>query len=161
MTRNTDDGENHSSKIAVCIANKYLSRIPIVPPKSQGNAYERKQEVDREKMGVGGRVWYRTARHSVQRKNVVDQEQDRNDERLRNFDAVDTSQYVDAVRTENGNCCHVRIIQPSEVDQVSKIRLKLHRNDHVCDPVIHEVDDEYGDDGESRNEEFVAPSNVK
>ena len=111
VAHNADDGEDHACEIAVGVAYEDLGRVPIVRPERRRDADEREQQVEREHVRVRCRVRVRHERREEER--VVEDQQKGDDERLRDLDAVDPGQDVDAVGTEDGYGGHVGVVQPT------------------------------------------------
>lgn len=101
VTHDAYHSEDHAGKVTVCVSYKHLGREPVVLEKCKRYSEERQQKVDREQVRVS--CWVECGRRGNQIKCVVQEDQQCDDNRLSNFDSVDTSKDVDAVRTENGN----------------------------------------------------------
>ena len=52
MAENCNDHKDHAGKVAVCVADEYTRRIPIVREECKRHPEEREQEIQREQMGV-------------------------------------------------------------------------------------------------------------
>ena len=80
---------------------------------------------------------------------------------MRDFDAVDASEDVDAVGAEDSDGSHVGVVEPAYVNEGTKVGFELDGHGDVGHAVVDEVDHEHGDGGEGRDEEFVTPADVE
>jgi hypothetical protein len=94
-------------------------------------------------------------------KRIVQSEEEGDDERLRDFDAIDASEDVDAIWAKDGHGGHVKVVEESEVEELPKVWLEGGRDHDLGDPEIDKVDDQQGDAGECWDEEFVPPPDVE
>ena len=161
MPKNANNGEDHPRKVAIRISDEDLGRVPVVPPKRHRHGNEGQQQIDGEEMWIGGRMWIGYCWCAVQRQSIVHEEKDSNNERLRNLNAIDTGEDVDAVGAKNGHSGHVSVVDPAQVDQGTEIMLKLERHHDIGDSIVDKVDDEHGDGGNGRDEELVSPTDVE
>ncbi len=92
---------------------------------------------------------------------VVDDQENRNDERLGHFYTVDTGQDVDAVGAEGGDRGHVSIIKPAKFDEFSKVPLQRNRDHYLGDAKVDEVYDQERNRRNCWNEDFMSPSYVE
>lgn len=161
VAEDADDGEDHTGEVAVRVADEDPGGVPVVPPERRGDADEGEEEVNGEEVGVC--CWMRARRRwrGVERQEVVEEEEDGDDDGLRDFDAVDAGEDVDAVGAEDGDAGHVGVVDPTKIDQVAEVGFELDWDDYVGDAVVDEVDDEHRDGGKSWNEEFVPPADVE
>lgn len=112
-------------------------------------------------MRIGGWVRLRVKRRCVEGQYIVCKQKHSDDNGLRDFDAVDTCKDVDAVGAEDGDGGHVGVVQPTDVDDGTQVRFEHDGDGNVRDAVVDKVDNEHGDRGEGRNEEFVTPSDIE
>ena len=56
VAEDADDSKHHTGEVTVCITDKDAGREPVVAEEGGGNADPGKEEVEREEVGVGGRV---------------------------------------------------------------------------------------------------------
>ena len=82
---------------------------------------------------------------------------------MRDFDAVDAGEDVDAIAGEDGDAGHVGVVEPAKVEHIVVIeeRLELFGDDDGGDAIVYEVDGEHGDGGHGWKEEFVTPADVE
>lgn len=82
---------------------------------------------------------------------------------MRDFDAVDACEDVDAIAGEDGDAGHVGVVEPAKVEHIAVIEewLEWFGDDDGGDAIVYKVDDEHGDRGQGREEEFVAPADVE
>ncbi len=97
----------------------------------------------------------------MQGENVICEEEKSDQDGLRDFNAVDAREDVDAVRAENGDGGHVGVVKPADVDECAEIGFELDGYGDVGHVIIDEVDDEHWDGGKGGDEEFVAPADVE
>ncbi|QSZ32658.1 hypothetical protein DSL72_002237 [Monilinia vaccinii-corymbosi] len=115
------DGEDHAGEVAVCVPDEDAGGVPVVEEQREGYPDEGEQHVQ----------------------GVVEDEQERDDDGLRYFDAVDAGEDVDAIGAEDGDAGH------------------RDGDDDVRHAEIDKVDDEDGDAGDGGDEEFVPPADVE
>ena len=137
MPQDSDNGEDHPCEIAVGISYEDARGVPVMPPERETDAYERKEHVQREQMGICCRMRIRC--QQVQR--IVQNEQESDDDRLRHFNSVYTSEYVDTVWTEDSHGGHVDVVEDSKLEELAKIGLERGWDHNLGDAEIHEVDD--------------------
>lgn len=77
-------------------------------------------------MGVGRRVRVRGG----EVEDIVEGEEECDDDALRDFDAVDARQHVDALWAEHGDAGHVQVVQRTEVEQLAEVWLQRQGNDN-------------------------------
>jgi hypothetical protein len=94
-------------------------------------------------------------------KAVVEHKEEGNYEGLRDFNAVYSCQDVDAVWAEDRNGGHVKVVEGSEVEKLSEVRLERGGEDNGCYAKVDEVDYQDGDGRKGRNEELVPPADVE
>lgn len=56
VAEDTDDGEYHAGEVAVGVADEDAGRVPVMVEEGAGDADPGEEEVEREEMGVSGRV---------------------------------------------------------------------------------------------------------
>ena len=66
---------------------------------------------------------------------------------MRNLDAVDSSEDVDAIAGKDGDGGHIGVIKPTKIEHVAEVGLKLFGDDDGGDAVVYEVDYQHGDGG--------------
>jgi len=66
---------------------------------------------------MGVRCWVERRERADEIESVVDDEENCDYERLRDFDAVDPGEDVDAVGTEDGDGGHVDVVEEAEVEE--------------------------------------------
>ena len=88
-------------------------------------------------MGVGSRMWV----GCQQVKRIIEDEEEGNDERLRDFDAVNPSEDIDAVWAEYGHGCHVDVVEESQLEKFAEVGLEGSRDHDLGYAEIDEVDD--------------------
>lgn len=157
VAEDADDGKDHAGEVAVGVTNEDASGVPVVAKEGGGNADPGQEEVEGEKVRVGGRV--RIGRGEVE--DVVEGEEDGDDNALRHLDAVDTRKHVDALGAEHGNTGHVKVVERAEVKELAEVGLQLHGNDDARHVKVDKVYDEDGDGGQTRDPPLVPPANVK
>lgn len=95
-------------------------------------------------------------------KRVIKDQQKRDDDALRDLDAIYTSQDVDAVRTEYAEGGHVHVVKYANIEQfAANVGLEEGRQDDGGDAEVDEVDYEERDGGEGGDEELMSPANVE
>lgn len=92
-------------------------------------------------MRVGCRVWVGCQKVEA----IIDRQQERDNDGLADFDAVDTSQDVDTIRAENGDTAHVDVVQEAKVEELAQVRLQRDGDHDRRDTKIHKVDNKKGD----------------
>lgn len=140
MSQDPDDREHHPREIAIRVPHEHPRRVPIVPPQRHGDPDEGEQEVQREQMRIRRRVQVR--RQEVQ--DVIQRQQRRDHEALRDLDPVDAREDVDAVGAEDGHGGHVDVVQQAEVEEplvVVEVRLQEPREHDGRHAEVDEVDD--------------------
>lgn len=80
---------------------------------------------------------------------------------MRYFDPVYAREDVDAVGAEDGDPRHVDVVQGAQLEELPEVGLQGDWNDDLGDAEIDKVDDEDGDAGDGRDEEFMPPADVK
>ncbi|KAI6748634.1 hypothetical protein HG530_015407 [Fusarium avenaceum] len=88
-------------------------------------------------------------------------EEECDDDALRDLNAVDAREHIDALGTEHGNAGHVYIVESAQVEELAEIRLQLERQDNGRNVKVDKVNNEKRDRGETGNPPFVSPTNVK
>lgn len=157
MAENTDNSENHAREVAVGVADKDLGGVPIVVEQGARDTDPGKKEVEGEEVGVGGGV-------GIGRKEVeaiVKGEEDGDDDALRDLNAIDSGQHVDALGTEHGDAGHVEVVEGAKVEELAEVGLELDGNDDGCDVEVDKVDDEEGDGGEAGDPPLVTPADIE
>lgn len=102
----------------------------------------------------------RVGRDQVQ--GIVEDQEQRNHDRLEHFNSVDASQDVDAVGTEDAEGGHVSVVEEPEIEKLATdIGLQNRGENDGSDTKVDEIDDEKRDRGECGNEELVSPSNIE
>lgn len=158
VAENGYDDEDHACKVAVRIAYEDAGRVLVVQEQGAGDTEERQQEVEREQVGVGGRV--RVGRDQVQ--GIVEDEEQRNHNGLEHFNSVDARQDVDAVGTEDAESGHVSVVEETEIEKLATdIGLQDGWEDDGSDAKVDKIDDEKRNRGERWNKELVSPSNIE
>lgn len=157
VAEDTDDGEDHAGEVAVGVADEDAGRIPVVVEEGAGDTDPGEEEVEREEMGVGGRVgiWCGEVEEIVEGKEEGD------NNALGDFDAVDAGEHVDALGAEHGNAGHVEVVEGSEVEELTEIWLELDGDDDGGYVEVDEVDDEEGNGCQAGNPPLVAPADVE
>jgi hypothetical protein len=107
MAQDAHNSEDHACEIAVCVSDEDFRWIPIVEPERDRDADEWEEHVQGEQMRVRCWMWVRDEKIEA----IVDDEQDSDDDGLRDFDAVDAGQDIDAIGTEYCYCCHVDVVE--------------------------------------------------
>jgi hypothetical protein len=125
VTEYANDGEDHAREVAVSVADEYTSWVPVVGQQGTRDADPGEEQVEREKMRVGG--WMGIWGKEVQA--IVEGEQRGDDDALGHLNPVNARQHVDALRTEHGDTSHVYVVKDAKVEEFAKIGLKLERND--------------------------------
>lgn len=92
---------------------------------------------------------------------IVEGEEERDDDALGDFDAVDASQHVDALWAEHGDAGHVDVVENSEIEELAEIGLELKGDDDGGDVEVDEVNDEDRDGGKAGDPPFVSPADVE
>lgn len=108
-------------------------------------------------MRVGGGVRVRCKEIQA----IVESDEKRDDDALGDLDAVDARQHVDALRAKHGDTCHVEVVDRAEVEQLTKVRLQLDRDNDACYVKVDKVDHQDGNGSQSRNPPLVAPADIE
>lgn len=108
VAEDADDGEDHAGEVAVRVADEDARRVPVVVPERQRDADEGEQEVEREEVGVGGRV--RVGGEGGEVEEVVEGDEEGDHDGLGDFDAVDAGEDVDRIGAEDGEGSHVGVV---------------------------------------------------
>ena len=103
--------------------------------------------------------WVRVGREQVE--TIVEDEEQSDDNALRNFNAIDTREHVDALRTKHGNTSHVNVVEGTKVEEFTEVRLELHGYHNAGNVEVDEVYDEEGNGCEAGNPPFVSPANIE
>lgn len=157
VAEDADDGEDHAGEVAVGVADEDFGRVPVVGEQGEGDADPGEEEVEREEVGVGGRVRVRGEEVEA----VVEGDEQGDDDALGDFDAVDAREHVDALGAEHGDAGHVDVVEGAEVEEVAEERLEGHGDDDGGDVEVDKVDDEEGDGGEAGDPPLVTPADVE
>jgi hypothetical protein len=157
VAEDADDGEDHAGEVAVGVADEDAGRVPVVAEEGGGDADPGEEQVEREEVGVGGRV--RVRREEVEA--VVEGDEQGDDEALGYLNAVDAGEHVDALRAEHGDAGHVGVVEGAEVEELAEQGLERQRDDDGGDVEVDKVDDEQRDGGDARDPPLVAPAYVK
>lgn len=86
---------------------------------------------------------------------------------MRYFDSVDSGQDIDAVWCENGDYGHVDVVKVREIEKRGgvlgreEVGAERFGNHNGSDTKVDEVDNEEGNGGKGRYEDFVTPSKVE
>ena len=92
---------------------------------------------------------------------VVQDEEERDYNGLRDFDAVYARQHVYALWAEHGDTGHVDVVEGPQVEELAKVGLQRDGNDDRGDVEVDKVDDEDGNRGQAGDPPLVAPADVK
>ncbi|TFB03297.1 hypothetical protein CCMA1212_004231 [Trichoderma ghanense] len=157
VAEDADDGEDHAGEVAVGVSDEDAGGVPVVAEEGARDADPGEEQVEREEVGVGGRV--RVGREKVEA--VVEGDEQGDDEALGDFDAVDAGEHVDALRAEHGDAGHVGVVEGAEVEELAEQRLERQRDDDGGDVEVDKVDDEERDGGDARDPPLVAPADVE
>ena len=157
VAQDADDDKHHARKVAVRVADEDPRRVPVVVEQGEGDPQKRQEEGQGEEVRVGGRVGV----GGEQVEGVVEGEEGRDDDGLRDLDAVDAREDVDAVGGEDGDAGHVDVVQRAEVEEGPQVGLQLERDDDGGHAKVDAVDDQQGDGGEGGDEELVPPADVE
>jgi hypothetical protein len=84
----------------------------------------------------------RIGREEVQA--IIQDEEEGDDDALRDLNAIDAREHVDALGTEHGNAGHVYIVESAQVEELAEIRLQLERQDNGRNVKVYKVNDEQG-----------------
>ena len=122
VTKNSADGESHSSHVAECVPNKSLRWESVVL--EEGKSAEEEWNYDGQWIGMvlnglsgnfGVNPMVKIDFH-----DVVDHNEAAHDEALSNFDTVNTSVNVDGVSAEYGYVSHINVVQNTKVYVTTK-----------------------------------------
>ena len=86
-----------------------------MPPERNRDANEWEEHVERKEMRVRRRVWI----WDKEVETIVEDKEEGDDKGLGDFDAVYAGENVDAIWAEDGDRCHVDVVEESELEERS------------------------------------------
>ena len=118
-------------------------------------------------MGFFGRVGRETKWGGKEIQGGIEDDQEGDDDGLRYFDAVDSSEDVDAVGCKDGDHGHVDVVEVGEVEERryrgvrKEIGAKWSWDYDGGHPEVDKVDYQEGDCGEGWDQDFMTPAEVE
>lgn len=128
MRKDGYDGESHACDVAVCVAYKDAGGVSVVNIQGQRDGDEWKEDVQRQEVRFGR--WMRVMAIAVDDRIAgewnkverrVEDQKTSDDERLADFNSVDTGEDINAVWSEDGEGRHICVVEGTEIDEPSTL----------------------------------------